>query len=93
MTAKMPEKDVQTWLRLTSKNLYTRRRQLDTKSSMLLSICAVLLTLEAGTLYPRISDTPIMMMALLPVVLAHMGAMFLAVSSMRPGPQGTGLVA
>ena len=35
---KLPERDIQTWFRLTSKNLYTRERFLDIKANIMLSL-------------------------------------------------------
>ncbi len=80
----LPERDIQTWFRLTSRNLYTRRQQLDAKANILLSVNAVMLTLAAGTVYPSIDGHVPLLIAMLPVSLANLIAMFLCVRAMRP---------
>ncbi len=81
---KLPERDVQTWLRLTSKNLYTRRQQADAKSNILLTINALTLSLTASAGYTTIVEHPHLLFAVVPLFASNLLSMWLAVSAVRP---------
>jgi hypothetical protein len=85
-----PERDVQTWLRLTSRNLYTRKQQQDVKSNILLSINALMLTLAAGSVYPSLASYPHLLWSMFPMGVSNVVSALFAVSAMRPRISGTG---
>lgn len=84
-----PDRDVQTWLRLVSKNLYVRRRQLDTKAATVFSLSAMMGSL-ALSLYPNIQHDPIMVSLNGLFVVIIFVAMQLAVRAMHPAITGPG---
>ena len=51
-----PERGIETWFRLASKNLYTRRQIVDTKSNILITVNAIIISVVLGSLYPRLSE-------------------------------------
>ncbi len=53
---KTPDRGIETWFRLASRNMYTRRQILDNKSNILLTINAIVISVNVGTLLPYIGD-------------------------------------
>ncbi len=51
-----PSRGIETWFRLTSKNLYTRLRIVDTKSNILITANAIIISVVLGSLYPRLQE-------------------------------------
>ncbi len=89
MTTKEPERDIQTWLRLTSKNLYVRRRQLDTKAATVFSFSTMMASLGLST-YPLIRHDIYMSVSLACFVLVSFVAMYQGVQAMHPKIRGPG---
>jgi len=53
-----PERGIETWFRLASKNLYTRLQIVDTKANILITANAIIISMVLGTLYTRLDDDP-----------------------------------
>ncbi len=53
-----PERGIETWFRLASKNLYTRLQIVDTKANILITANAIIISVVLGSLYPRMSEDP-----------------------------------
>ena len=51
-----PERGIETWFRLASKNLYTRLQIVDTKANILITANAIIISVTLGSLYPRLDD-------------------------------------
>ncbi len=79
-----PERGIETWFRLASKNLYTRRQIVDTKSNILITINAIILSVVLGSLYPRLDDDPHLLWGIIPMVLANLISITYAIIATRP---------
>ena len=53
-----PERGIETWFRLASKNLYTRLQIVDTKANILITANAIIISVVLGSLYPKLSEDP-----------------------------------
>lgn len=53
-----PEKGIETWFRLASKNIYTRRQIVDTKSNILVTVNSIIMSIVLGSLYSRLGQGP-----------------------------------
>ena len=51
-----PERGVETWFRLASKNLHTRLQIVDTKANILITANSIILSVVLGSLYPRLAE-------------------------------------
>jgi hypothetical protein len=51
-----PERGIETWFRLASKNLYTRLQIVDTKANILITANAIIISVVLGSLYPRLDE-------------------------------------
>ena len=51
-----PERGIETWYRLASKNLYTRLQLVDTKANILITANALIISVVLGTLYARLDE-------------------------------------
>ena len=79
-----PERGIETWFRLTSRNLYTRRQIVDAKANILVTINALILSVILGTLYQTLSDTPHLTYAVVPLVLANLMSITFAILASKP---------
>ena len=79
-----PERGVETWYRLASKNLYTRRQIVDTKSNILITVNAIMISAIMGSFYPRLNDDPHLIYGIVPIVLGNLISMIYAVLATRP---------
>jgi len=68
----IPERGIETWYRLASRNLYTRRRLVNIKSGALLIVNAIILSNALGRLYPLVPGDPKLLYALAPLVLTNL---------------------
>ncbi|TNE58908.1 MAG: hypothetical protein EP344_09550 [Bacteroidetes bacterium] len=80
----VPERGIETWYRLASRNLYTRRQILNTKSSILLTVNSIILSIALGTLYPKLQEDWHLAYALVPLVLTNLFSIVFAVLATRP---------
>ncbi len=51
-----PDRGVETWFRLASKNLHTRLQIVDTKANILITANSIIISVVLGSLYPRLSE-------------------------------------
>lgn len=79
-----PERGIETWFRLASRNLYTRRQIVDTKSNILLTINSVILSVVLGTMSREIADAPHLAIAIVPLVVANLFSMTFAIFATKP---------
>lgn len=80
----VPERGTETWYRLASNNLYTRRQMLDKKANTLLAINALMLAVVLGTLYPFLTSDRNLMYALGALVLTNLLSITFAIFATRP---------
>ena len=79
-----PERGIETWFRLTSKNLYTRRAIVDTKSNILVTVNSIMMSVVLGSLYPRLDQDPHLIYAVGPLLLTNLISMGYAIFATRP---------
>jgi len=79
-----PERGIETWYRLASKNLYTRRQIVDTKSNILITVNSIMISALLGTLYPRLGDDPHLIYGIVPIVLGNLISIAYAIFATRP---------
>ena len=80
----MPERGVETWFRLTSRNLYTRRQIVDAKSNILVTINSIIMSVILGSLYTKLDDDPHLVWAIIPMILTNITSISFAVFATRP---------
>jgi hypothetical protein len=83
-TDSIPEKGIETWFRLASKNLYTRRSIVDTKSNILVTVNSIIMSIVLGSLYARLDQDPHLVWAIGPMVLTNITSMTFAIFATRP---------
>lgn len=79
-----PERGIETWYRLASKNLYTRRQIVDTKSNILITVNSIMISALLGTLYPRLGEDPHLIYGIVPIVLGNLISIAYAIFATRP---------
>ena len=82
--AKTPQRGIETWFRLASRNLYTRRKIVDSKASMLVTINALILSVVLGTVYEQLSDDPHLVYAVVPLILTNLISIAFAIFASKP---------
>lgn len=83
-----PDRGVETWFRLTSRNLYTRRQIVDAKSNILVTINALILSVILGSLYDDLKTDPHLAVAIVPLVVANLLSILFAILATRPRLSG-----
>ncbi len=84
----VPERGIETLFRLLSKNHFTLKRMVDAKSSILLSINAIIISIFLGSLLPRLDDDPHFLLPLVFLMVTSFLSVVFAVVSSRPGRSG-----
>lgn len=79
-----PERGIETWFRLASKNMYTRLQIVDTKANILITANAIILSVVLGTLYVRLEDDPHLIFAIAGLVLTNLGSISYAILATIP---------
>ncbi len=79
-----PERGIETWFRVTSKNLYTRRAIVDTKSNILVSVNSIIISIVLGSLYLQLDEDPHLIWAITPLLLTNILSITFAVLATRP---------
>ncbi len=79
-----PERGVETIFRLASRNLYTRAKILDSKSSILITVNSIILSVVLGTLYGRIAEDPHLIMPVAALLLTNLASIGFAIIATRP---------
>lgn len=79
-----PERGIETWFRLASKNLYTRLQIVDTKANILITANAIIISMVLGTLYTRLDDDPHLIYAVAGLVLTNVFSISFAILATIP---------
>jgi len=79
-----PERGVETWFRLTSRNLYTRLRIVDTKANILIGANSIIISMVLSNLYPNLGDTPHLIFAISALVITNVLSIAFAIFATIP---------
>lgn len=79
-----PEKGVETLFRLLSKNQYTLNTMIDTKSNILISINALILSLILGTVMGQLSSDPHLIYPVIMILITNLSSIAFAIFATRP---------
>ena len=79
-----PERGIETWFRLASKNLYTRLQIVDTKANILITSNAIIISMVLGTLYVRLEDDPHLIYAIVGLLLTNILSICFAILATIP---------
>jgi len=79
-----PERGIETWFRLASKNLYTRLQIVDTKANILITANAIIISVVLGSLYPKLDDDPHLIYAVGGLVLTNVLSISFAILATIP---------
>ena len=80
----IPERGIETWYRLASKNLFTRRQIVDTKSNILITINAIMISATLGNLYPLLGTDPHLIYGIVPLTIGNLFSIMYAIIATRP---------
>lgn len=81
-----PERGIETWFRLSSRNLYTRLQIADTKSNILITTNALIISIVLGSLYPKLADDPHLIFAIGGIILTNIVSITFAILATIPKP-------
>lgn len=84
-----PERGIETWFRLTSKNLYTRLQIVDTKANILITSNSIIISVVLGSLYTRLDQDPHLVYAVGGMVLTNVISIAFAILATIPRPQNS----
>ncbi len=79
-----PERGVETLFRLGSKNMYTRASLSDTKSNIMISINALILSVMLGTVYGNLDQDPHLIYPVVTMLVVNLVSITFAVLATRP---------
>lgn len=79
-----PERGIETWFRLASKNLYTRLQIVDTKANILITSNAIIISVVLGTLFPRLGVEPHLIFAVSGLILTNILSISFAILATIP---------
>jgi hypothetical protein len=79
-----PERGVETWFRTASGNLYTRRQIVDTKSNIMITMNAIIISVMLGNVYPQLNENPHLIWAITPMILTNVLSIAYAIFATRP---------
>jgi len=79
-----PERGIETWFRLTSRNLYTRLRIVDTKANILITANSIIVSMVLSNLYPRLETTPHLIYAMSALVITNVLSITFAIFATIP---------
>ncbi len=79
-----PERGIETWFRLASKNLYARLQIVDTKANILITANAIIISMVLGTLYTRLDDDPHLIFAVGGLVITNVLSISFAILATIP---------
>ena len=82
-----PERGIETWFRLTSKNLYTRLQIVDTKANILITANSIIISVVLGSLYTRLDQDPHLIYAVGGMVITNVISIAYAILATIPRPQ------
>jgi len=78
------ERGVETLFRLLSKNQYTLNTMIDTKSNILISINALILSLILGTVMNQLSNDPHLIYPIIMILVTNLASITYAIFATRP---------
>ncbi len=81
-----PERGIETWFRLASKNLYSRLQIVDTKANILITANAIIISVVLGTLYSQLEEDPHMIFAVGGLVVTNVLSISFAILATIPKP-------
>ena len=81
---KRPERGVETMFRLASKNHFTLNEMVDKKSSILISINSIILSIVIGTVMRELSSDPHLLVPVIMLSVTNLWSIALAVFATRP---------
>ncbi len=79
-----PERGIETWFRLASKNLYTRLQIVDTKANILITANAIIISMVLGTLYSNLDEEPHLIFAVAGLVMTNVFSISFAILATIP---------
>ena len=79
-----PERGIETWFRLASKNMYTRLQIVDTKANILITSNAIIISVVLGTLYTRLDDDPHLIFAVGGLIITNVISISYAILATLP---------
>lgn len=79
-----PERGIETWFRLASKNLYTRLQIVDTKANILITANAIIISVVLGSLYSRLDEDPHLIFAVGGLVITNVLSISFAILATIP---------
>ena len=82
-----PERGIETWFRLTSKNLYTRLKIVDTKANILITSNSIIISVVLGSLYTRLDQDPHLIYAVGGMVITNVLSIVFAILATIPRSQ------
>lgn len=82
-----PERGIETWFRLTSKNLYTRLQIVDTKANILITANSIIISVVLGSLYTRLDQDPHLIFAVGGMVITNVLSIAFAILATIPRSQ------
>lgn len=75
---------IETWYRVTTRNLYSRRQMVDSKSNILVTINSIILSVILGSFYMQLEESPHLIYAVAPMLITNVISIVLAVFATRP---------
>jgi len=79
-----PERGIETWFRLASRNLYARLQIVDTKANILITSNAIIISMVLGTLYSKLDDEPHLIFAVGGLVVTNILSITFAILATIP---------
>jgi hypothetical protein len=79
-----PEKGVETWFRLASRNLYTRLKIVDTKANILIGANSIIISMALSNIYPRLEESPHIIFALAGLLITNILSISFAIFATIP---------
>jgi hypothetical protein len=79
-----PERGIETWFRLASRNLYTRLQIVDTKANILITANAIIISMVLGTLYGKLEEDPHLVFAVGGLVITNVLSISFAILATIP---------
>lgn len=80
----IPERGIESWFRLTSKNLYTRLSIVDTKAGMLITANSLIISIVLGSLYTRLDEDPHLIFAVASLIITNVTSITFAILAAIP---------
>jgi len=79
-----PERGIETWFRLASKNLYTRLQIVDTKANILITANAIIISVVFSSLFSQLESDPHYIFAIAALILTNLLSITFAILATIP---------